>query len=270
MFGAIIGDIVGSVYEIREAKAKKRGACVPYDKKIKILNPKTHLFKKDCTFTDDTVLSMAIFDAVKHDKDYAKYLKIYGKQEIERNHKCLMPSRFGKLFTMWLDGDFDGTSYGNGSAMRVSAIGESFDTLEEVEKQAYLSSIPTHNNIDAINCAIAVSGAIFIAKNNGTKQQIKNYVENKLNFKLDFCLEDLQKSYIFTSKAIGSVPQAIFCFLQSNSFEDCLRKSISIGGDSDTIAAISCSIAESFYGIDKKLINKAKKYLPNEFIELLN
>lgn len=269
MYGVIIGDIVGSIYEGIEAVNKKNGIITPYKERIKILDYSTPLFTDDCSFTDDTVLSCAILYAIKHHLDYGECLKKFGKDELNRLHKCHMPSRFGKCFLQWLDGDFDGVSYGNGGAMRVSSIAENFNTLEEVEKQTIQATIPTHNNQDAINCAVAVSGAIFLAKNNATKNEIKKYCENKLNIKLNYSLKKLQKEYIFTSKAIGSVPQAIFCFLKSNSFEDCLRKSISIGGDSDTIAAIACSIAEYYYNIDENLINSAKKYLPKEFIDLL-
>ena len=269
MYGVIIGDIVGSIYEVREAKNKKAGVITPYDEKIKILDFNTPLFTNDCSFTDDTVLSCAIYDAVIHNGDYAEYLRRYGKEELTRLHKVNMPSRFGKCFLEWLDGNFEGNSYGNGSAMRISAIGECFDTLKEVETQTVLATIPTHNNEDAINCAVAVSGAIFLAKNKKEKSEIKDFCESKLKQKLDFSLKELQETYVFTSRAIESVPEAIFCFLQSNSFEDCLRKSISIGGDSDTIAAIACSIAEQYYEIDENLIINAKKYLPKEFIELL-
>ena len=267
MLGAIIGDIVGSVYEVEEVQAiknnpdKKRN----YEERVKILDRETPLFTTDSSYTDDTVLTIAISKALTDGIDFKEILREYGLKEIELGKDKYGRSRFGKGFISWLREENIGDSYGNGAAMRISPVGFYYDDLEYVLSTSKKATTPTHNNRDAISSAQAVSTAIYLARNNFSKEEIKDFLESRFGYFFNYSLEDLQKNYRFSSKAIDSVPQAIFCFLESNDFEDCLRKSISIGGDSDTIAAISCSIAESYYGIPGDLKIKALSYLPKEY-----
>ena len=168
--------------------------------------------------------------------NYESYLKGYGKREINLGVDRYGRSHFGKGFVDWVNGSYQGTSYGNGAAMRVSPIGY-LDDLDCVEAEAYLATIPSHNHEEAIQGAEAVAVSIYLLRNGFSKQKLKQYIEENY-YPLNYDLETLRKEYTFSSKAIDSVPQALFVFLESNNFEDAIRKAISIGGDSDTIAAI--------------------------------
>lgn len=259
-----IGDIGGSIPEIYEIRASKNKVKISYDERIKFINKDFPLFDKMSSCTDDTILTCAIADALLNDKNYEKYLRKYGLKEMNFGKDIYGRSRFGNGFIEWLKGGKEGDSYGNGAAMRVSPIGYYFNTLEEVLENAKLASIPSHNNADAIKCAQAVAGTVFLAKNKKSKQEIKQFAESILEMKLDFDLEDLRYNYIFTSKSIDSVPQAIYCFLVSEDFEDCLRISLSIGGDTDSVSCISTAIAEAYYKhIPYEIKSQALKYIPN-------
>lgn len=154
-----------------------------------------------------------------------------------------------------------GDSLGNGGAMRISSIALYFDTLEEVLEETKKATIPSHNSVEAIIGAQAVSTAIYLASHHKSKEEIKNTISSLFSYNLQFDLNTLQHEYRFTSKTSNSVPQAIYCFLISDSFENALRISLSIGGDSDTIAAITCAISEAYYGIPSDLKEQALTYL---------
>lgn len=259
-----IGDIVGSIPEVKEINALKSQGKFFYEERIKYMNKDFSLFEEMSSCTDDSILTCAIADALINDKNYENYLRKYGLKEINLGMDIYGRSKFGNGFIEWLKGEKRGDSYGNGASMRVSPIGYFFKSLEGVLENAKLASIPSHNNSDAIKCAQAVAGSVFLARNGKSKFEIKQFVEDILGMKLDFNLDDLRNDYMFTSKAINSVPQAIYCFLISKDFEDCLRTSISIGGDSDSIACISTAIAEAYYGyIPDEIKNQALKYMPD-------
>lgn len=260
-YGAIIGDIVGSVYEVNEMKAKEKSFIVPFDERVKILDKNTPLFSENCDLTDDSVLTLAIANALITDKDYEENLRFFGKREQNLGLDKYGRSRFGQNFLNWINNNGSMPSYGNGCAMRISPIGYAFDTLKETLSEAEKATIPTHNKPECITFARATAGAIFLARKNKSKEEIKDFIINETNLTYDYNLEYLQRNYIFTSKTVNSVPYALYCFLISENFEDCLRKSISIGGDTDTIAAIACSIAGAYYGIDDELIKQAKPFI---------
>ena len=144
--------------------------------------------------------------------------------------------------------------------MRISSIGFLCNSLEEVKEESYKATIPSHNHEESIKCAEAVAVSIFLLRNGLPKEKLKEYIE-KNYFKLDYNLDDLRLNYLFTSRAIDSVPQAIYCFLESKDFENAIRISLSIGGDSDTIAAITGALAEAYYGVPEDLIEKVNPYL---------
>ena len=152
--------------------------------------------------------------------------------------------------------------------MRISPVGY-FNSLEEVKQNSYLATIPSHNNIEAIKGAECIATSIYLLKNGMNKENLKKYVENNY-YKLDYDLEDLRHNNKFSSKSSVTVPQALYIFLESNSFEDSIRKSISIGGDTDTIAAIVGSISEVYYGIDDYLIEKANEYITDDMKSIIN
>ena len=268
MLGAIIGDVVGSYYEVLEVKEIKNGHR-SYEERIKILDQNTPLFTENSSVTDDSILTFAIYKAIKENKPYEEMLKYYAKKEIDLGKDMYGRSRFGKGFVEWVNGNTQGTSYGNGASMRISPVGYLFDTLEEVKQESYKATIPSHNHEESILCAEAVSTSIFLLRNGISKEELKEYIE-KNYFKLDYDLEDLRRNYKFSSKSINSVPQAIFTFLESNSFEETIRNAISIGGDTDTIACIAGSLAESYYGIPQELLEQVKPYLKDYMIELLD
>jgi len=269
MLGAIIGDVAGSTYEVDEIKARKNNE-INYSNRIKILNKETPLFNSESSYTDDTILTCAIAKAVLDDRNYYKYLKEFGQREINLGLDKYGRSRFGKGFCDWVKGDYVGESFGNGCAMRISPIANYFNKIDTILLETSYATCPSHNHNESHTMSEAVSICIYFAKYKRSKKQIKYHIQELMGINLDFNLEDLQKNYKFTSRAKDSVPQAIFCFLESNDFEDAIRKAISIGGDSDTIAAITGSIAEAYYGIDNKLIKKVEDYLPEYIINIVN
>ena len=271
MYGAIIGDIVGSIYEVKEVNAIKNNPNKKrdYEERKKILDKSIPLFTEESSYTDDTVLTCAIAEAAINNKDYEKCLKEFGLRELELGKDKYGRSRFGSGFVKWLNNEQPGTSYGNGSAMRISSIGVLFDDIETIKKEVYKATIPSHNNPEAIKGAEAVAITIYLIRNGKSKEEIKEYIENNY-YKLDYNLNDLQRNYRFSSKCSETVPQAIFIFLESNGFLDAIRKSISIGGDSDTIACIVGALSETYYGVPKNLKNEIYKYIPDYVKDIIN
>lgn len=260
MYGAIIGDVAGSYYEVLEVLDKKNKGKRSYDERIQIMDKSIPLFGLNSSCTDDSILTCAVSYAILNNKDYEETLRYFGKREINLGKDIYGRSRFGKGFIDLLNGSYQGESNGNGSAMRISPVGYLFNDLEKVKEEARKVTIPSHNNIEAIRCAEAVAVSIFLLRNKISKQKVKKHIEENY-FSLDFDLENLRNNYTFKSNAIESVPQAIFCFLEANDFEDSIRKAISIGGDSDTIAAITGSIAEAYYKIPEEIIIEVQKYI---------
>jgi ADP-ribosylglycohydrolase len=224
MLGAIIGDIIGSVYEV-----------------IDIKTTDFPLFSERSTFTDDTVLTVAIADSILNDIPYEINLKKY--------FRMFPYAGYGGTFRAWAASESMDpyNSWGNGSAMRVSPVGFAFDTLDEVLKESRRSAAVTHNHPEGIKGAQSVASAIFLARNNKSKDQIKQFIEDRFTYNLDEPLDEIRSYYTFDVSCQGSVPQAIIAFLESTDFEDAIRKAISIGGDSDTIACITGGIAQAYY-----------------------
>ncbi len=270
MLGAIIGDVAGSYIEVLEIRDRNNDAGHrSYDERIKILDKDVPLFDERCSCTDDSILTMAIYDAIVNgDMNYEKYLREYGLREVNLGLDLYGRSRFGRGFVSWLEGDFQGESFGNGAAMRISSVGYLFDSLEEVRKQARLATIPSHNHADALKGAEAVAVTIFLLRTGHSKEDVYEYVKNNY-YELNYDLEDLQRNNKFSSKSSVSVPQALYVFFQSNDFEDSIRKALSIGGDSDTIACIVGSISEAYYGIDEKIKDEVKPYIKDYMMPLL-
>lgn len=262
MIGAIIGDVVGSIYETLEYTSKDRHRS--YEDRMKVMDSNVELFTDKCCVTDDSVLTIAVIDAIINNKDYADALRKYGNRELSegRNH-------FGSGFLRWLNKEGDCTSTGNGCAMRISPIGYLFNDLETIKEESRKLTITSHNNDDCIKCAEAVAVSIYLLRNGMNKDNLKKYIEDNY-FNLDYDIEDLRHNYVFEVSAIKSVPQAIYCFLESNNFEDSIRISLSIGGDSDTIACIAGALSEAYYGVPNKYIDSVKPYLLDYMIPILN
>ncbi len=266
IYGAVIGDICGSKMEVDEIRNRKNPPNLPARRVV--LKDDYKLFQDDMFYTDDTILTVALCDALQNDKNFENYIRKYGIKEIisikegERN-------KFGQKFTEWCKGSDFRESFGNGCGMRISPIGFNASSIAELEEDVNKATICTHNHPDSIKCAMAVAKAIYHAKNGASKNEILAVVERTLGQKLDYNLEELQNNYTFTAKAMESIPQAIFCFLKADNFEETIKLALSIGGDTDTNAAIAGSVAGAFYGISDELVAKAKKYLSNEYALVL-
>ncbi|MDR1872558.1 MAG: ADP-ribosylglycohydrolase family protein [Deltaproteobacteria bacterium] len=248
MFGAIIGDIAGSRFEGRRRNYKAEDF---------------ELFHERCHPTDDTVMTLAIGLAIMAAQSYRgqppieTYYAVLKAQAVRTTRELgrrYIHSGYGRGFKGWLLSDFPTpyNSYGNGAAMRISPVGFAATTEEEVVAMSRAVTEITHNHEEGLKGAESVAMAIFLARNGATKADIQKRIE--LNYyPLDFMIDDIRPTYSFDSSCQGSVPQAIKCFLEATSFEGAIRKAISIGGDSDTIGAITGSIAEAFYGVPKDL-----------------
>jgi ADP-ribosylglycohydrolase len=225
MIGAIAGDIIGSVYEWSNIKTTR-----------------FELFSPACRFTDDSVLTIALADTILNGDDYAKKMKEY--------YHRYPNAGFGGSFSGWAR-SVDKPAYnswGNGAAMRISPAGFAYTTLEETLKQAEGFTALTHNHPEGIKGGCATSAAIFLARNGSNKNEIKEYIQTQFGYNLERTLDQIRPSYTFDVSCQGSVPEAIIAFLESEDFEDAIRKAISLGGDSDTIACITGGIAQAFYG----------------------
>ena len=269
MYGAYIGDIVGSKYEFKNIKIKE-----------------FPLFSDGCDFTDDFLMTAAVAKAImqsakersSNSSTVFKQLLIDNMQDFGRRYPY-PTGGYGSNFSLWLRSSSPEPygSYGNGSAMRVSPCGLAANNLEEALLLARMSASVSHNHPEGIKGAETVAAAVFMAKSGKEKLEIKDYIsENYYN--LDFTLDEIRPAYKFDPSCQGTVPQAIVAFLESYSFEDALRNAVSIGGDSDTIGAITGSIAWTYYakqcensGFDENMLEikkRANEYLPAELIEI--
>ncbi|MEI7884376.1 MAG: ADP-ribosylglycohydrolase family protein [Clostridia bacterium] len=238
MLGAIVGDIVGSIYEWNNIKTKE------FD-----------IMAESSFFTDDTVMTCAVAQGLMladlHDEENTKQNIIKQMVEIGRNYP---DCGYGGMFSRWIFGGSQQpyNSFGNGSAMRVSSAAWLSNDYQLSLRLAKNTAEISHNHHEGIKGALATSAAIFMAREKKSIEDIREYLNNNL-YKLDFTLEDIRANYKFNETCQGTVPQAIVAFLESTSFEDAIRNAISIGGDSDTLAAITGSIAEAYYGIPDDL-----------------
>lgn len=247
MKGAIIGDIVGSVYEFHTIKGKQ-----------------FKFFKPKCFYTDDTVLTCAIANASLAYKDFQSmdFFKDVAQKEMQKFGQQYPDVGYGYAFHDWLQSDNPEpyNSYGNGAAMRTSSVAYVANSLEEVEQLATIQAELTHSHPEGIKGAKAISACIFMALHGNNKEEIKEYIEENY-YPLNFTIRQIYRKYKYDITAQGSVPQAIESFLEGNNFEDCVRNAICLGGDADTLAAMTGSIAEAYYGIPKEYEQKIGVYL---------
>lgn len=249
MWGAIIGDLAGSIYEYEQMKT------------VKSVENK-EMIKENSFFSDDTILTIAILDAIENDKDYEKYLRIYGDKYslYKPEYKPYFETIFSPGFTKWVNNEKEGNSTGNGAMMRISSVGYMFDSEEDVIKNSRLATIPSHNSEEAIQCAKIIALIIYYARKGLSKDEIID----KLNINLQY-----KPFETFNLTCNATIDNCLYALFTSNSFEESINKIISYGGDTDTNACIVGSMAEAMFGIDIELINKAKRKIPKEFIEVL-
>lgn len=252
MFGAIIGDIVGSRFEFDNYKGKD-----------------FELFTSKNEITDDSIMTIAIAKALMESEDDYSDLKeqaVYWMRTIGRAH----PSSYGARFWKWLlSADPEPyNSWGNGSAMRISAVAYVAKTIGEVQVLSRLVTEVTHNHAEGLKGAEATAVAIFMALHGFDKEEIRALMEEY--YFIGFTLDSIRKDYEYHISCQGTVPPAIVAFLEADSYEDAIRNAISIGGDSDTVAAITGSIAEAYYGVPKQLRETARKYLPVDLEKIVD
>ena len=255
MIGAIIGDVVGSRFEFNNIKTKD-----------------FKLIEKDSCFTDDSVLTIAVMDWVCHaenpydTKEAAAYLQKWAQK---------YPfAGYGGMFYRWKD-MVDPEPYnscGNGSAMRISAVGWMCDNENDLKDISSIITGVTHNHPEGIKGSEVTAMMILKARQGATKEELRKYATSMYPEIENLDYEELRKTYVHGAEICQvTVPQAIYCFLISNDFEDCLRTTISIGGDCDTTAAISCAIAEAFYNeIPSELVDEVKKKLTPEMLKIIS
>lgn len=278
MLGAIVGDTVGSIYEFENTK-----------------DYNFQLFNRCSGYTDDSIMSMAVAYWLLKDPEHRYETLEEAMVTFAKNCPC-PNGGYGEMFYVWLfmpwnldamcpmsyddadeplyespAGRVPYNSWGNGAAMRASAVGWFFDTLEETERVARISAEITHNHPEGIKGAQATAAAIWMARNGKSKADIKAYIESKYGYDLNRTWEYLNKTYDWDSSCQGTVPEAMIAFLESNDFEDAIRKAVSMGGDSDTLACITGSIAEAFYKkIPAHMIEPTQKPFPPIFHKILD
>ena len=224
--------------------------------------------------TDDSVLTCAVAAAFLAHLKTPKMVDLRNAliDNLKEFGNCFQYVPYGQTFRKWMSDYLNRepyNSFSNGSAMRVSSVGWLFDSLEKVEEMAKTSAEVTHNHPEGIKGAQAVAAAIFLARTTKSKEKIRSYIEQKY-YKLDFTIDGIRDSYIGSLECAHSVPQAIVAFLESESFEDSLRTAVSLGGDSDTLAAISGSIAEAFYGIPEDISKVGVPKIPPMLMEVVD
>ena len=257
MIGAILGDIIGSPYEFDQGNKTKDFP----------------LFSKDSTFTDDTVMTIAVADAFLpvQSKMEDKTIRQRLVMKIQKYGRLYPHAGYGGRFRHWLRdrNPQPYNSWGNGSAMRVSSVGWLYNDLETVRRMARLSADVTHNHPEGIKGAEAVASAIFLARTGSTKDEIKNYIGENFHYDLSRTCDEIRPNYRHVESCQETVPEAITAFLEGESFEDVIRTAVSLGGDCDTLTCIAGSIAEAYYGVPEELKEECRKRLPKELLVVL-
>ena len=258
MYGALLGDIIGSPFEFDMGNKSKEFP----------------LFSKNSTFTDDSVMTIAVGNA---------FLDAQPNADIEWIRRRLIGSMkqygrkfpragYGGMFRRWLKCDDPQPygSFGNGSAMRVSSAAWLYNDLETVRSMARLSAEVSHNHPEGIKGAEATASAIFLARTGSTKKEIKAYIVDNFGYDLSRTCDEIRPGYHHVETCQETVPEAITAFLEGESFEDVIRTAVSLGGDCDTLTCIAGSMAEGFYGVPEDLKQECRKRLPEELREVLD
>lgn len=248
MLGAVIGDIVGSVYEFNNYRKKD---FAPF-------------FHPKAFFTDDTVCTVAVADALIHDRHPGEAIKDWGTRYWDNGG-------WGRSFALWLGSDsLDAYgSYGNGAAMRVAPAGLMAKSLEESVLLGLKVTEVTHNHPEGLKGGAATAAAVYLAKTGVPQEEIRAYITEKFGYELSMTVDEIRPTYRFNETCQETVPQALVCVLEATDFEDALRNAISIGGDSDTIGAIVGGIAEAMFGIPDQIAQQGWGYLPEDMRAVL-
>ena len=244
MLGAILGDIIGSVYEFDRGNKTKEFP----------------LFGRRSAFTDDSVMTVAVAEALMEAGEHPSAEDIHEAviRSMKKWGRNYPDAGYGGGFIRWLFSEYSGpyNSYGNGSAMRTSAAGWLYDTMEETRAAAKAAAEVTHNHPEGIKGAESVSAAIFLARTGHSKDEIKNYIVNTFGYDLSRTCDEIRPGYHHVESCQETVPEAITAFLEGDDFEDVIRTAVSLGGDCDTLTCIAGGIAEAFYGIPIGIIGE--------------
>lgn len=257
MYGAIIGDIVGSVFEF------DRG---PWTKGFE-------LFTSECTWTDDTVMTIAIGEAlITAGKDAdIDTIKSECIKSMKKWGRCYPYAGYGSRFMDWLasSDNLPYGSWGNGSAMRVSAAGLLYDSIERTREVARATAEVTHNHPEGIKGAECTAAVMYLARTGSSISDIKAYVETEFGYDTSMTVDELRPLHKHDESCMDALPKALISFYESNDYEDAIRNAVSLGGDTDTIAAIAGAMAGVFYGIPDKLADNASLILKEDMIEMV-
>lgn len=260
LLGAIIGDVVGSPYEHHNIKSKE-----------------FKLFSRRSSCTDDTVMTIAVAEALMEAEkqgvlDSEEKVKELVDESMHKWGYRYPYAGYGGTFVAWLDHEIEGpyNSWGNGSAMRVSPAGWIAEDMERVRAIARWTAEVTHNHPEGVKGAESVAAAILMARQGASKEEIKDYIVSEFGYNLDRTCDEIRPDYRFDVSCQGSVPESIIAFLEGEDFEDTIRNAISLGGDSDTIAAIAGSIAGAFFEIPEEIVNKCLDRVPAEMKDVLS
>ena len=258
MYGAILGDIIGSPFE--------------FDCGVKTKD--FPMFSRHSAYTDDTVMTIAVAVALlavtpEMEDDVIRRHIIQKLQKYGRRYPY---AGYGGMFRRWLRSPYPKPygSFGNGSAMRVSSAGWLYGDLETVRRMARLSADVTHNHPEGIKGAEATAAAIFLARTGSTKEAIRAFVEEQFQYDLSRTCDEIRPGYRHVESCQKTVPEAITAFLEGESFEDVIRTAVSLGGDCDTLTCIAGSMAEAFYGVPEELMAECRKRIPVELVEVLD
>lgn len=246
MIGALTGDIVGSIYEWDNIKSTE------FD-----------LFQDHCFFTDDSILTVALADSILTGVGYGKKLHEY--------YRKYPDAGYGRHFRGWASQSRVLPAYnscGNGAAMRISPAGWAYGTLKETLIKAREFTAVTHNHPEGIKAGETTASAIFLARTGSSKREIRKFIEESFDYDLSQSCDEIRPDYQFDATAQGTTPQAIIAFLESTDFESAIRLAISLGGDSDTLACITGSIAEAYYGVPVDICNSTISYLDEHLLKV--
>ena len=257
MYGAILGDMIGSPYEFDMGGKTKD----------------FEMFGKKVVFTDDSVMTVAVAEALLQSKGKPdEEIKRYVVDSMRKWGQRYPDAGYGGMFYRWLRAK-DPTpygSFGNGSAMRVSSAGWLYDSMEETRHAAGLTAQVTHNHPEGIKGAEAVAASIYMARSGRSKDEIRDYVINEFGYDLSRTCDEIRPSYRHVETCQATVPEAITAFLEGKDFEDVIRTAVSLGGDCDTLTCIAGGIAEAFYGIPDHILAECIRRLPDDMLSVID
>ena len=246
MLGAVAGDMIGSVYERRPMKTME-----------------FPLFQPGSRFTDDTVLTVATAWAIMEKRGYGEAYASFGRRYPRAG--------YGSAFSKWLGDPKPYRSWGNGAAMRVSPAGFAFESVEEVLAEARKTAEVSHDHPEGIKGAQATALAVFLARTGASKKEIREEIAARFGYDLNRTCEQIRPAYRFDVSCQGTVPEAMIAFLESTDYEDGVRRAVSLGGDSDTLACITGGISHAFYGrVPALIVREARRRLPDQFLEIID